>query len=292
MELTDDEKNQFEHIKPVFMELITRQFNTANQYVTKETMMIKCMKILCKGFSVDWSGLLESTRNTFELDENVIQDIIHCWERKTNSVGLTSEEQYLFERIVSRECVRLADLVKLGASLLKRCNLLAVQKIFAVDGFAGSELKRYVEHLKFPITDFHGQHVRAVRNMYDELGSERIHAVLKHLFQIVEDGSLDKTYMSTSNTSDLSFEGLSDWRERSCLKKYVLSLGRQNLEKIIAWKLKQADEVGQSTESESSRNRKRKHSPSKENHKKKCVEKIPSVEEESSSKSRPEEDDN
>lgn len=159
-----------------------------NCHLLYETIVLRIVKRLAESFGLPWDQVIETTRHVY-IPQTLHALLERMWSERTQSVSL--EEQHCIERILGRDYVRAADLVKLAGCINKFAHQEKdVWLMFAVDGLLGEDPKRYVE--VFRCDDVKAKHVRVVRQWYQE---ERVrHPVeMKEILQDVFQGG-DSTW--------------------------------------------------------------------------------------------------
>lgn len=235
MPFNSDIKRDFDQFERLLNNIITQYFLEANQYATKETLILRCFRKLCQDLNVDFHALIESTRGTFKIDQSVLDDINTCWTNRINRAAFNTDEQSLFERIMSKDYTRMADVVKFAGYLIKRGDKKLVDRIFAVDGYVGFDAIKYVNCLEFSESDCRGKHVRFVRKMHDVMSPNRIYEIFTIFFEWFENEQLVQELLNDETSSKL------DTTERDILREYLKFIGFVNLERIVTWKRKQVE---------------------------------------------------
>lgn len=156
--------------------------NTGNQYLTHESFLLRVLQHIAEIGNVSWSALMDTVKQgTCKLDQGIHDQILDIWETSRRRQA-TLDEQNCVERILARDYVRPADLIKWAIILGKQAPSPAVWKLFAVDGFQGSDLKSYINHFK--LNDVGAKHVEAVRSLYDKgvENPEKMREIIDNVF--------------------------------------------------------------------------------------------------------------
>ncbi|GBN19750.1 hypothetical protein AVEN_261820-1 [Araneus ventricosus] len=156
-----------------------------NPHLTYETLILRLVKRLLVRFRIPWAYVMEVVRQgPCMLDEELHRVLQDVWNRRKRPVTL--DEQHCVERILGRDHVRAADLIKLIGIIHKIADPPVAWHFFAVDGFLGDDPKRYVDAFRYCAEDVQGKHIRAVRLLYDLLKIENpaaMRALLETIFR-------------------------------------------------------------------------------------------------------------
>lgn len=211
--------------KDLLDHLILRELSRVNNFhLTQETIILRVLINLASSAHLPWSSVVETVTRPCLLDADLHNQIMALWEeRKRNT---TLDETQTLERLLGHDYVRPTDLLKLAAYLvkLKPTDMKPVWKLFAVDGFLGTDPKMYVDSFK-----------------NDEVKQEHAHAI-RHLYSFVDTPELMKEIV------DVAFERVLDEKARdvegevsSCVDLYIKMVPR--IKEVKEWKIQQVEDA-------------------------------------------------
>lgn len=170
-------------IPDYYLDLLILREMGGNPYLTRETILMRIFKKLAQTAGVPWENIVDVSRTCF-LNHTLHLQIASIWDERKR----TADEQHCFERLMGNDHVRITDLVKFANILAKGPLNKKICKLFAVDGFLGSDLKRYV--VSFKEDEVNNEHVRAVRELYNHVDTpDEIKSIVQAAFDKQTDAS-------------------------------------------------------------------------------------------------------
>lgn len=309
---------EYEELERILYKVVALEMRKASHYASRLTIYLRVVKICTDMLEIPWS-VIQEMKNYIPVDREWQRAIERMNESCSSSPPSLVEETTIIEKVLSRDYVKQADLIKLATLLAKKKNELhTLWYIFAVDGIDGPEPKRYFENLAYPLLvakekeegeketneeqkkknppalypDYKAVHANAVRALYwqhDECEPEMVAAVIKNII-----------FGQEREKEEEKEEGKELFLE---LKRvYLENIGTQYRDPIIQWKKQQILQIQeqenlkqqrqqQQSKSDGCRKRKRKDNQSTKKMMRVILPSPPSTEEEEGGEDREEEEE-
>ncbi|KAG8172341.1 hypothetical protein JTE90_017155 [Oedothorax gibbosus] len=157
----------FENMVHALFQHVHYEADAATGLVLHETFVIRLFQQISVVLRSPWRGILDTTRHgSILLNKHLHRLLYDIWEHRVHH-NVSLDETNCYERVMGRDYVRQSDVLKLAGTLARVSSEPKLLWIFfGVDGYLGSDPKRYVDHLKYDADDWRGRHVRAVRHLY------------------------------------------------------------------------------------------------------------------------------
>lgn len=167
--------------QPTLLQIVSSEMlNSTNPYTSKETIVLRNLKRLTEQtFNLSWSATMDTVRQGILLMDFNLHEILFQIMRNNHQII----DESTVERILARDYIKLSDMTNLAKTLTTKGLFTVSAKLFAVDGFQGTDdLRKYVNNFNWTNEEWKQRHVKAVRTLYDVVTNEPISKVLTSIF--------------------------------------------------------------------------------------------------------------